>query len=80
MDLYEIQPLDIPEFLIEIINNKNTLNDLKNDEFENILKLPLFETFIQNSMYSNAIYKNKYDLFTKLYIHKEIINDFICTN
>lgn len=77
MDLYEIQPLEIPEFLIEIIKSKKTLNDLTKEEFESILRLPLFETFIQNSMYSNAIYKNKYDLFTKLYIHKELINDFI---
>lgn len=77
MDLYNIQPLDIPEFLIEIIVSKKTLNDLSKEEFKNILKLPLFETFIQNSIYSNEIYKNKYDLFTKLYIHKELINDFI---
>lgn len=77
MDLYEIQHLEIPEYLIEIINSKKTLNDLSKTEFENIVKLPLFETFIQNSIYSNEIYKNKYDLFIKLYIHKELINDFM---
>lgn len=77
MDIYEVQELDIPDFLYSFIATKKTLKDFSQKEFDELLWLPLFEISIQNSINSRSIHKNKWGLFNSIYIHKELINDLI---
>lgn len=77
MDIYEEQKLKISDSLLSLISEKKTLKDLTFKEFDEFLSDHLFETFIQNSMFTNTIRENKGSLFNSVYIHEELINELI---
>lgn len=77
MDVYEEQKLKISDSLLSLIFEKKTLKDFTYAEFDEFLSDHLFETFIQNSIFTNIIRENKGGLFNSVYIHEELINELI---
>ncbi len=55
MPIFETNPLEVSDELVEILKNRNSLNDFSQKDFDFLLLRPLWGSFVKRSLETGTI-------------------------